>query len=137
LMHMQGDPANMQARPEYEDVIDEVRSFLQGRVQTLLAQGMAPGRLCLDPGIGFGKTPAHNLDLLRRQRELVDLGLPVLVGWSRKSTLGYVTGREVGERLAASLAAVLASVYRGAHIVRVHDVAATVDALKVWSAAGL
>jgi len=137
LMHMQGDPANMQARPEYEDVIDEVRSFLQGRVQTLLAQGMVPGRLCLDPGIGFGKTPAHNLDLLRRQRELVDLGLPVLVGWSRKSTLGYVTGREVGERLAASLAAVLASVYRGAHIVRVHDVAATVDALKVWSAAGL
>lgn len=135
LMHMQGDPSTMQARPDYLDVIDEVRSFLQGRVQALLVQGVAPARLCLDPGIGFGKTPEHNLTLLRRQNELADLGLPLLVGWSRKSTLGHITGRDVGERLAASIAAALASVQQGAHIVRVHDVAATVDALKVWAAA--
>jgi len=135
LMHMQGDPATMQSRPDYLDVIDEVRTFLQSRVQALLAQGVAPARLCLDPGIGFGKTPEHNLTLLRRQHELADLGLPLLVGWSRKSTLGHLTGREVGERLAASIAAALASVQHGAHIVRVHDVAATVDALKVWAAA--
>jgi dihydropteroate synthase len=134
LMHMQGDPVSMQARPDYLDVIDEVRSFLQGRVQALLAQGVDSARLCVDPGIGFGKTPAHNLALLSRQRELASLGLPLLVGWSRKSTLGLVTGREVGERLAASIAAALISVQQGAHIVRVHDVAATVDALKVWAA---
>ncbi|MGH6649338.1 dihydropteroate synthase [Aquabacterium sp.] len=134
LMHMQGDPATMQTRPQYTDVIDEVRTFLSERVQALVKQNLSLSRLCLDPGVGFGKTPEHNLDLLRRQRELAELGLPLLVGWSRKSTLGHVTGKPVGDRLAASLAAALASVHRGAHVVRVHDVAATVDALKVWSA---
>ncbi|MDE2401676.1 MAG: dihydropteroate synthase [Burkholderiales bacterium] len=138
LMHMQGaDPATMQRRPVYRDVLQEVRDFLQERVQRLAHQGVALGRLCLDPGYGFGKTPDHNLELLRRQHELLDLGLPLLVGWSRKSTLGYITGRDVGDRLGASLAAALASVQRGANIVRVHDVAPTVDALKVWAAAGL
>ena len=91
----------------------------------------------LDPGIGFGKTVEHNVELLRRQRELLTLGRPLLVGWSRKSTLGALTGRAVGDRLAASLAAALASVVHGARIIRVHDVAATADALKVWRAAGL
>ena len=134
LMHMQGDPATMQSRPQYSDVIDEVHTFLKERVQALVAQNVSRGRLCLDPGIGFGKTPQHNLDLLRRQNELLDLGLPLLVGWSRKSTLGHVTGKPVGDRLAASLAAALASVHQGAKVVRVHDVAATVDAMKVWSA---
>jgi dihydropteroate synthase len=134
LMHMQGDPASMQARPRYEDVIDEVRNFLDGRVQALRRQDVSLDRLCLDPGIGFGKAPEHNLDLLRRQGELLGLGLPLLVGWSRKSTLGHVTGKPVGDRLAASLAAALASVHRGASVIRVHDVSATVDALKVWSA---
>lgn len=134
LMHMQGDPASMQSRPRYGDVIEEVRTFLSSRVQALVAQNVSLDRLCLDPGIGFGKTPEHNLDLLRRQEELLTLGLPLLVGWSRKSTLGHVTGKPVGDRLAASLAAALASVQRGAHVVRVHDVSATVDALKVWSA---
>ena len=134
LMHMQGDPATMQARPRYDDVIDEVRAFLGERVQALVREGVSPERLCLDPGIGFGKTPEHNLELLRRQAELASLGLPLLVGWSRKSTLGHLTGKPVGDRLAASLAAALASVHRGAHVVRVHDVSATVDALKVWSA---
>ncbi|RZI85254.1 MAG: dihydropteroate synthase [Rubrivivax sp.] len=137
LMHMQGDPSTMQARPDYRDVIDEVAAFLQSRVQALRAQGVAPERICLDPGIGFGKTPEHNLALLRRQNDLTKLGYPLLVGWSRKSTLGLLTGRDVGERLAASVAAALASVSQGAQIVRVHDVAATVDALKVWGAAGL
>lgn len=134
LMHMQGDPSSMQSRPHYMDVIDDVRTFLQGRVQALVAQDVARERLCLDPGIGFGKTPQHNLELLRRQNEFLSFELPLLVGWSRKSTLGQVTGKPVGDRLAASLAAALASVHQGAKVVRVHDVAATVDALKVWSA---
>lgn len=134
LMHMQGDPATMQSRPQYKDVLDEVRTFLHERVQALVVQGVSRDRLCLDPGIGFGKTPQHNLDLLRRQNELLDFGLPLLVGWSRKSTLGHVTGKPVGDRLAASLAAALASVHQGAKVVRVHDVAATVDALKLWAA---
>ena len=137
LMHMQGDPSSMQSQPSYADVIDEVSSFLQARTQALTELGVAANRICLDPGIGFGKTPEHNLTLLRRQRELLLLGHPLLVGWSRKSTLGLVTGKPVGERLAASLAAALASVRQGAHVVRVHDVASTVDALKVWAAAGI
>ena len=94
-------------------------------------------RITLDPGIGFGKTPQHNLELLRRQGELQDLGRPLLLGWSRKSTLGELTGRPVEQRLAASLAAALAAVQKGAAVVRVHDVAQTVDALRVWGATGL
>jgi dihydropteroate synthase len=137
LMHMRGEPGTMQAEPVYQDVVAEVKAFLLQRVSELQARGVNDDRITLDPGIGFGKTPQHNLDLLRRQPELLTAGYPLLVGWSRKSTLGVVTGRPVGERLAASLAAALAAVQQGARIVRVHDVAATVDALKLWRAAGL
>lgn len=137
LMHMRGDPATMQQRPAYDDVLAEVGDFLAARLQVLRGAGIADERIVLDPGIGFGKTVEHNLELLRRQGELLALGRPLLLGWSRKSTLGAVTGRPVGERLAASLAAALAAARQGARILRVHDVAATVDALKVWGAAGL
>ncbi|WP_290866829.1 dihydropteroate synthase [Aquabacterium sp.] len=136
LMHMQGDPATMQQRPSYPDVVSEVTSFLQARAQALLDQGVAHDRITLDPGIGFGKSPEHNLTLMREQERVLALGWPLLLGWSRKSTLGHLTGRDVGDRLAASLAAALASVQKGARIVRVHDVAQTVDVLKVWQAAG-
>lgn len=137
LMHMHGDPATMQSRPAYDDVVAEVSDFLHERAAALLQRGVALERIVFDPGIGFGKSVAHNLELMRRQRELLALERPLLLGWSRKSTLGAITGRPVGERLAASLAAALASVQLGARIVRVHDVAATVDALKVWDGAGL
>ena len=137
LMHMRGQPATMQASPAYSDVVDEVGGFLRERLDALVSKGVAPGRVTLDPGVGFGKSPAHNLDLLRRQGELLSLGRPLLVGWSRKSTLGHLTGRDVNDRLAASLAAALACVSKGASVVRVHDVAATVDALRVWQAADL
>lgn len=137
LMHMRGDPATMQQQAQYDDVVDEVARFLAVRLAALRRAGIADERVVLDPGIGFGKSVTHNLDLLRRQAELLVLGRPLLVGWSRKSTLGTLTGRSVDERLVASVAAALAAVQRGARIVRVHDVAATVDALKVWRAAGL
>ncbi len=137
VMHMKGSPATMQDAPVYSDVLDEVRHFLQARLSALMAAGIGTERITLDPGIGFGKTPQHNLELLKRQGELLDLGRPLLLGWSRKSTLGELTGRPVGQRLAASLAAALASVQKGAAVVRVHDVAQTVDALRVWGAAGL
>lgn len=136
LMHMRGDPATMQSHTDYDDVVREVADHLLARKARMQALGVADERITLDPGIGFGKTPQQNLDLLRRQGELLALGRPLLVGWSRKSTLGAVTGRPVGERLPASLAAALASVANGARVVRVHDVAATVDALTVWQAAG-
>jgi len=137
LMHMRGDPATMQDKPVYDDVVAEVGAFLHDRLQALAARGIVAERIVLDPGIGFGKSVEHNLELLRRQGDLLALGRPLLLGWSRKSTLGAVTGRAVGERGPASLAAALAAVQRGARLVRVHDVAATVDALKVWRAAGL
>ena len=135
LMHMRGDPLTMQQRPRYDDVLAEVSAFLDQRLRACVARGVATERIVLDPGIGFGKSVAHNLKLLRRQRELLALGRPLLVGWSRKSTLGAITGRDVTQRLAASVAAALAAVQAGASVVRVHDVAATVDALKVWAAA--
>jgi dihydropteroate synthase len=137
LMHMQGAPKSMQQTPTYGDVVQEVVHFLNDRAQVLMAAGIARECIALDPGIGFGKTAEHNLELLARQQELLVLGLPLLAGWSRKSTLGTLTGRAVQDRLASSVAAALAAVQRGARIVRVHDVAATVDALKVWEAAGL
>lgn len=137
LMHMRGEPGTMQADTVYADVVDEVTSFLRQRLDTVFAAGVALERIVLDPGIGFGKSPEHNWLLLERQAELLAIGRPLLVGWSRKSTLGALTGRAVDDRLAASVAAALAAVQRGARIVRVHDVAATVDALKVWQAAGL
>jgi dihydropteroate synthase len=137
LMHMQGEPKSMQAAPHYGDVAAEVRDFLATRAAALRGQGVAADRIVLDPGYGFGKSVEHNFELLRRQRELLEAGCPLLVGWSRKSSLGAITGRAVGERLAASVAAALAAVEHGARVVRVHDVAATVDALKVWAHAGL
>ena len=135
LMHMKGEPATMRAAAVYQDVVAEVQGFLRERVQAAMAAGIERERIAIDPGIGFAKTAEHNLLLMSRQRELLDLGLPLLVGWSRKGTLGLLTGRPVDERVAASVAAALAAVHRGAHVVRVHDVAATVDALKVWQAA--
>ncbi|MBN8486345.1 MAG: dihydropteroate synthase [Burkholderiales bacterium] len=137
LMHMQGQPATMQKAPAYTDVVAEVRGFLAGRLQAVRAAGIVDARITLDPGYGFGKSLEHNLALWQGQSALCELGPPLLVGWSRKGTLGQLTGRAVGERLVPSVAAALASIARGARIVRVHDVAATVDALKVWCAAGL
>ena len=137
LMHMQGEPRSMQAEPRYRDVVAEVAAFLAERAAVLRQLGVAPSRIVLDPGIGFGKTPQHNFELLRRQEELLALGHPLLLGWSRKSSLGILTGRPAGERMVASVAAALAAVERGARVVRVHDVAPTVDALKVWGAAAL
>jgi dihydropteroate synthase len=137
LMHMQGEPKSMQAAPHYGDVAAEVRDFLATRAAALRGQGVAADRIVLDPGYGFGKSVEHNFELLRRQRELLGAGYPLLAGWSRKSSLGAVTGRAVDDRLAASVAAALAAVEHGARVVRVHDVAATVDALKVWARAGL
>jgi dihydropteroate synthase len=134
LMHMKGDPATMQAAPVYEDVVYEVSTFLEARVRACVAAGIARERIAVDPGFGFGKTLAHNLRLLRSLDVLAKPGCPVVVGLSRKSSLGQITGRAVGERLGASLAAALAAVARGAAIVRVHDVRETVDALKVWHA---
>jgi dihydropteroate synthase len=136
LMHMRGEPATMQAQADYGDVVAEVGDFLVQRAAEVVAAGVAPERIVLDPGIGFAKRPEHNLALLRRQRELVArLSHPLLVGWSRKGTLGLLTGRAATDRVAASVAAALAAVHHGAVVVRVHDVAATVDALKVWQAA--
>jgi len=134
LMHMRGEPGVMQAAASYTDVVAEVHDFLAQRLAAASAAAISAERIVLDPGIGFAKTATHNLALLSRQRELLVLGRPLLVGWSRKSTLGTLTGRPVGDRLAASVAAALAAVVQGAAIVRVHDVAATVDALKVWRA---
>jgi dihydropteroate synthase len=136
LMHMQGEPQSMQAAPAYGDVVEEVKDFLSERARLLGERGVQADRIVLDPGIGFGKTAAHNLALLSRQRELLDCGYPLLLGWSRKNTLGLLTGKAVDERMAASVAAALAAVQQGAKVIRVHDVAATVDALKVWRAAG-
>ena len=139
LMHMPGEPDVMQQAPAYagDDVVTEVVAWLDRRFKQVQAAGVSPDRITLDPGIGFGKTPAHNWALLQRQAELLALSRPLLLGWSRKSTLGLLTGRAVGDRQAASVAAALACVQRGGQVLRVHDVAATVDALKVWAAAGL
>lgn len=132
LMHMRGEPATMQQAPAYVDVLDEVSQFLGQRAARLQALGVAAQRIVLDPGFGFGKTLAHNIELHRGIPALLKLGFPVLVGWSRKSTLGTITGRPVQQRQAASVAAALAAAQRGARVLRVHDVAATVDALRVW-----
>ena len=134
LMHMRGTPATMQSAPEYADVVAEVRGFLKTRARACEAAGIARDRIVVDPGFGFGKTLAHNLDLLARLDEIAASGYPVLAGLSRKSMLGAITGRPEGERMAASVAAALSAVQRGAAIVRVHDVRETVDALAVWRA---
>jgi len=134
LMHMQGQPQTMQERPEYEDPVLEVKAFLQERVGACLQAGFTPEQLLLDPGFGFGKSLAHNLDLLRRLPEFARMGYPLLVGLSRKSMLGKLLGRDLAERLPGSLALAMASAQRGAAIIRVHDVAATRDVLRVWAA---
>ena len=134
LMHMQGEPRSMQAAPAYLDVVAEVAAFLRQRAEALVSVGAPRDSLCVDPGIGFGKSLAHNLELLRRLPELAVMGLPLLVGASRKSLLQKLTGRAVSERLAGSLALATAAVLHGARIIRAHDVAATVDAVRVAAA---
>jgi len=135
LMHMHLEPQTMQVAPMVGDVVAQVRAFLRERADALSAAGVARERIALDVGIGFGKTVEQNFALLAAQAELLDEAMPWLVGWSRKSSLGAVTGRGVpAERVAASVAAALLAVERGAHIVRVHDVRETVDALRVWQA---
>ncbi|MEO8331291.1 MAG: dihydropteroate synthase [Gallionella sp.] len=133
LMHKQGDPQTMQAQPDYRNVVAEVGEFLRQRIAAAEAAGIPRNRIVIDPGFGFGKTLEHNLALLRELKNLAELGVPILAGLSRKSMLGALTGREVGERVAASVAAALIAVQRGARIVRVHDVRETVDALKIWN----
>jgi len=134
LMHMQGEPRTMQTNPRYDDVVREVGDFLQARVATLVQAGIAADRIVVDPGFGFGKTVAHNYALLSELRVLAARGRPVLAGLSRKSMLGTVIGRTVEDRIAASVAAALLAVERGASVVRVHDVVATRDALLVRAA---
>lgn len=137
VMHMRGNPQSMQQSAGPADALDEVRSFFDERLAALDIAGVDRRRIMLDPGIGFGKTVEQNFDLLRRQRLLLNLGRPLLVGWSRKSSLGAISGRPVSERGTLSVAAALAAVQLGASVVRVHDVAQTVDALKLWRLAGL
>jgi dihydropteroate synthase len=134
LMHMQGEPATMQANPNYGDVVREVLGYLRARVEAAVAAGIVRERIVVDPGFGFGKTLEHNLALLRGLSEFRALNVAVLAGLSRKNMLGRLTGREPAERVHASVAAALVAVQNGAHIVRVHDVAATRDALAVWDA---
>jgi dihydropteroate synthase len=133
-MHMKGQPATMQQAPRYDDVVREVKAFLKEAVRKTIFAGIGIDRIVVDPGFGFGKTAAHNLELLRRLDELTALGVPVLAGLSRKSTVGQLTGRPMGERLAGSLAMALLALERGARILRVHDVKETRDVIAVWQA---
>lgn len=134
LMHMQGQPREMQAAPRYSNVVEEVYAFLSDRIEACLAAGMDLARIVIDPGFGFGKTLEHNLTLMRRLDRFRDLGRPILVGVSRKSMIGAIVGREVNERLWGSIALGMMAIERGAHILRVHDVAPTTDAMKVMRA---
>ena len=134
LMHKKGDPATMQDDPQYADVVSEVREFLASRIAACERAGVARERIVADPGFGFGKTVEHNLTLLKRLPELAALGVPLLAGWSRKSSLGRITGRDTGERLAGSLAAALLALLGGARILRVHDVKETRDAALFYEA---
>ncbi len=134
LMHMQGEPRTMQVSPHYDDVVAVVKAYLKARANAALSAGIGRDRIVLDPGFGFGKTVEHNMTILRELHALLELGFPVVAGLSRKSSLGAITGRPATERLAASVAAALLAVERGARIVRVHDVAATRDALAVLKA---
>jgi dihydropteroate synthase len=134
LMHMLGEPRTMQRDPRYEDVVSDVKAFLTERMEAAMRAGVAEERIQLDPGIGFGKTLEHNLELLRRLGELTDLGRPLVIGTSRKSFLGRITGRDVTERVPATIATCVMAYERGASVFRVHDVAAVADALKVADA---
>ncbi len=134
IMHMQGEPRTMQQEPRYQDVVAQVRDFLQERCDQLLQHGVASKRIMLDPGFGFGKTAAHNYQLLRGLEQASVPGYPWLIGLSRKSMIGYVTGKTANERLIGSISAALACVVRGAKVIRVHDVAAMREALDIWNA---
>lgn len=134
LMHKQGKPQTMQVAPQYQDVMQEVMDFLRQRIIAAETAGIAKNRIVVDPGFGFGKSLEHNLSLLRHLQDFTGMNVPILAGLSRKSMLGMITGQEVNNRVAASVAAALIAVQHGAHIVRVHDVKETVDALKVWQA---
>jgi dihydropteroate synthase len=134
LMHMLGEPRTMQENPRYDDVVDDVKAFLEERMAAAIAAGVPEERIQLDPGIGFGKTIEHNLELLRRMDELVALGRPIVVGTSRKSFIGRITGRDVTERVHGTAATCVLALERGARVFRVHDVAAVADALAVTAA---
>jgi dihydropteroate synthase len=134
IMHMQGEPRTMQQAPVYTDVVAEILAYLEDRIDQCVDAGIARERICVDPGFGFGKTVTHNLTLLRRLSVFNNLNSAIMVGLSRKSLIGELTGRSVDDRLAGSIAAALLAAQSGADIVRVHDVAATVDALKVLAA---
>jgi len=134
LMHMQRDPLTMQFNPEYINVIAEVKQFLKDQADLLISSGIANDRIAIDPGFGFGKSLEHNLNMLTNFAEFSSLGLPVLAGISRKSMIGKITGKDTNDRVAPSIAAAIMAADRGAAIVRVHDVAETVDALKLWEA---
>jgi len=134
LMHMQGEPHSMQAAPHYDDAVAEVHSFLTQRIFACEMAGISKKNIVIDPGFGFGKSLEHNLALLAQLQKFVELGVPVLAGLSRKSMIGTLTGRDVNDRVSGSVAAALIAAQNGAKIIRVHDVAATVDALKIWNA---
>jgi dihydropteroate synthase len=134
LMHMQGEPRTMQASPTYEDVVDDVKAFLAERLEAAVAAGVAEERIWLDPGIGFGKTLDHNLELLRRLAELRELGRPLVIGTSRKGFLGKIDGSKVGDRLGGTIASTVLAAAEGADVLRVHDVAETAQAVKVATA---
>jgi dihydropteroate synthase len=136
LMHMQGTPSTMQANPRYHDVVSEIHDFLAERIDWAGARGIPRERIAIDPGIGFGKTREHNLELLRNLERFANLGCAILVGVSRKGFLGSITGKPVSERAASSVAASLEACLRGAQVVRVHDVADMADAIRVWTALG-
>lgn len=133
LMHMRGEPGTMQDAPRFDDVVEEVRGFLEERAERCQQAGIARERILIDPGFGFGKTLEHNLILLRRLEHIVDLGYPVLIGVSRKRMIGAITGRAADARVAGGVAAAVVAVQNGARVVRTHDVAATVDGLKIVS----
>ena len=134
LMHMKGQPATMQREPHYDDVVAELKLFLRDAVRKARFAGIGADRIVVDPGFGFGKTARHNLEILRKLREFASLGVPIVAGLSRKSTIGHLTGRPVEERLAGSLAMALLALERGAKILRVHDVRETKDVIAVWQA---
>lgn len=134
LMHMQGEPRTMQQTPAYDDVIKDIKDFLAERVEACLAAGIKRRQILLDPGFGFGKTSAHNLSLIKHLDQFAALGLPILAGVSRKSTIGYILDKEVNERLYGSIALSTIAIWNGASVIRAHDVAATVDAIKICQA---
>lgn len=135
IMHMQRTPETMQAEPEYEDVVLEVTQFLHAQVDTMFAAGIGRSRVCIDPGLGFGKTQEHNISIFRHIRQIAGAcDVPVLIGASRKSMVGNITGKPAGQRMAGSVAAAVMAAVHGARIVRVHDVAETIEALAVWQA---